>query len=82
MGPDGIVEMIAVVLLCALDMVESIVNAFYLFSPDFKTGPQIGAFYIFLLVWPFLVVVDPFYTFFVVVFAKNRDARCGYRILQ
>ena len=75
-GPDGIVETIIVVLFCVLDVVESIVNGAYLISPASTSGWQIsGAFYLYVLVWPFLVVVDPFYTFYVVVFAKNRDAR-------
>ncbi len=34
-----------------------------------------GAFYIYVLAWPFLVLVDPFFTFFVIIYRKHRDAR-------
>ena len=75
-GPGGVVEQIIVVLFCVLDVVESVVNASYLISPASTNGWQIsGAFYFFILVWPFMVAVDPFFTFFATVYAKNRDAR-------
>jgi hypothetical protein len=76
LGPDGIIEIVAVVFLCVFDVAESVVNGSYLYSPPSTSGEQVsGAFVMYILIWPFLVPVDPFFTFFVVVFWKNRDAR-------
>ena len=38
-GPDGVVEQVAVVLLCVMDVAESVVNGVYLFpSPTAPAG--------------------------------------------